>query len=147
LLKGVDRNACWQTLLPLAVSFGLRISEVVGLKWKDVDWLGKTIQLERGVVKQIVDDVKSPYSAGTMVCADELLEMLKQWKQITQFSAPEDWVFASPFKLGSQPLCYTYIWETLTDAAEQAGMGHLSSHVSGFCRYSCGRTAEANASR
>jgi integrase len=46
-------------MLLVAVSFGLRISEVLGLKWKDLDWLRKTISIERGVVKQIVGDVKS----------------------------------------------------------------------------------------
>jgi integrase len=129
MLEVLGQDASWRTMLLLAVSFGLRISELLGLKWKDVDWLGKTIRLERGVVKQIVDDVKSPYSARTMVCADELLEVLKQWKQTTQFPAPEDWIFASPSKLGRQPLSYTHVWETLTDAAEKAGIGHVSSHV------------------
>src|SRR5438477_1270671 len=122
--RGTD--VCWRTILLLAVSFGLRISEVLGLKWKDVDWFGKTLRIERGVVKQIVDDVKSVRSAGTMVCADDLLEVLKQWKQTTQFSDSEDWMFASPVKLGRQPLSYTHVWETLTDAAEKAGIGHIS---------------------
>jgi len=40
--------------------------------WHDVDWLGGTLRIERGVVKQIVDEVKSSHSARTMVCADEL---------------------------------------------------------------------------
>jgi integrase len=71
--------------LLLAVSFGLRISEVLGLKWKDVDWLEKTICIERGVVKQIVDGVKSNRFARTMVCADELLEVLNHWRQTTEF--------------------------------------------------------------
>ena len=102
---------------------------MLGLKWKDVDWFGKTLRIERGVVKQIVDDVKSVRSAGTMVCADDLLEVLKQWKQTTQFSDSEDWMFASPVKLGRQPLSYTHVWETLTDAAEKAGIGHISSHT------------------
>lgn len=86
-------------MLLVVVSFGLRISELLGLKWQDVDWLGKTIRIERGVVKQIVDDVKTNCSARTMVCADELLEVLNRWKQTTQFSAPDDWIFASPSKL------------------------------------------------
>jgi integrase len=50
----------------LAVSFGLRVSEVLGLKWSDVDWLHKTISIQRGVVKQIVGSVKSEYSACSM---------------------------------------------------------------------------------
>ncbi len=129
LLKTLGNNACWRTILLLAVSFGLRISEVLGLKWKDVNWLGKTIRIERGVVKQIVDDVKSSCSARTMVCADELLEVLKVWRQTTQFSQLDDWMFASPTKLGRQPLSYTHVWERLTDMAAKAGIGHVSSHV------------------
>jgi integrase len=129
LMETLGNNTCWRTMLLLAVSFGLRISEVLGLKWKDVDWLGKTIRIERGVVKQIVDDVKSSCSARTMVCADELLEVLKVWRQTTQFSQPDDWMFASPAKLGRQPLSYTHVWETLTYTAAKAGIGHVSSHV------------------
>ena len=129
LLGPLRADACLRTMLLLAVSFGLRISEVLGLKWKDVDWLGKTIRIERGVVKQIVDDVKSGNSARAMVIADDLLDVLKQWRQTTQFSAAEDWIFASAAKLGRQPLSYTYVWETLSDAAQKAGIGHVSSHT------------------
>ncbi len=128
LLETLRSNACFHTMLLLTVSFGLRISEVLGLKWKDVDWLGRTIRIERGVVKQIVDEVKSFYSARTMIIADELLNVLKEWKQTTQFSASEDWIFASPMKLGCQPISYTYVWETLSAAATRAGIGHVSSH-------------------
>lgn len=107
----------------------MRISELLGLKWKDVDWLGKTVRIERGVVKQIVDEVKSSHSARTMVIADELLRVLQHWRQTSQFSGPEDWIFASPAKLGNQPLSYTLIWMVLSSAATKAGLGHISSHV------------------
>lgn len=129
LLEAVGGDVCLRTMFLLAVSFGLRISEVLGLKWKDVDWLGKTIRIERGVVKQIVDDVKSSCSARTMACADELLDVLKHWRQTTQFSDTEDWVFASAYKLGRQPLGYTFVWEKLGVAAKDAGIGHISSHT------------------
>lgn len=129
LLGTLGKDACWRTILLLAVSFGLRISELLGLKWSDVDWLNKTVRIERGVVKQIVDNVKTNCSARTMTCADELLEVLKQWRQITQFSTPEDWMFASPVKLGRQPYGYTHVWRTLGKAAKVAGIGHVSSHV------------------
>ncbi len=116
-------------MLLLAVSFGLRVSELLGLKWCDVDWLGKSVRIERSVVKQIVDDVKTECAARTMVCADELLDVLKQWRQTTQFSGSEDWMFASPVKLGRQPFSYTFVWDVLSDAAEKAGIGHVSSHT------------------
>lgn len=64
LLEAIADDPRWRTMLLIAVSFGLRISEVLGLKWKDVDWLNKTVTIERGAVKQIVGDVKSRGSAG-----------------------------------------------------------------------------------
>ena len=129
LLETLNHDPCFRTIVLLAVSFGLRISEVLGLKWCDVDWLGKTLRIERGVVKQIVDSVKTSHSARTMACADELLDLLKHWRQTTQFSAPEDWMFASLYKLGRQPLGYTYVWNNLGSAALKAGIGHVSSHT------------------
>jgi integrase len=128
-LRTLGNDPCWRTFLLLSVGLGLRISETLGLQWKDVDWLGKTVRIERGVVKQIVDDVKTNCSARTMVCADEFLEALKLWKQTTQFSAPEDWVFASPVQLGRLPLSYSYVYETLARTAEQLGVEHVSPHV------------------
>jgi len=68
LLAQFRDDLCFRTILLLAVSFGLRVSEALGLKWKDIDWLGKTLRIERGVVKQIVDDVKSANSAKTRNC-------------------------------------------------------------------------------
>lgn len=128
LLDALNDDVPLRTLLLLAISFGLRISEALGLKWKDVDWLNKTIRIERGVVKQIVDEVKTNHSARTMVIADDLLEQLKLWRQESQFSTGEDWIFASPAKLGRQPLSYTYVWESLDAAGKSAGLGHISSH-------------------
>jgi len=64
-----------------------------------------------------------------MACADELLDMLKLWRRSNEFSREADWVFASPWKIGRQPICYTFVRETLTDAAVKAGIGHLSSHA------------------
>jgi len=118
-----------QTLFTVQLSLGLRISEVLGLMWKDIDWLGKSINLERGVVAQIVDDVKTEASRRRMPVSDGLLEVLRQWKSVSQFSESDDWVFASPWKLGRRPICYTHIWESLDAASKKAGIPHVSSHA------------------
>jgi len=73
--------------------------------------------------------VKSRGSARKMSCAEELIELLSRWKQESQFTNHEDWIFASPFKLGRQPLCYTLVWKRLSEGAVSAGIGHVSSHV------------------
>jgi integrase len=69
---------------------GLRISEALALRWEDVDWLGSRLSVRRGIVEQVVDDVKTEGSAKTFNLAGELLERLKAWKQLAQFSGAGD---------------------------------------------------------
>ena len=58
----------------------------------------------------------------------EMLEILKAWKQTTQFSAEDDWMFASPVKLGRQPWSYDQVWRSFLSAASAAGIGKLGTH-------------------
>jgi integrase len=133
-----EEDPCFRTMVILAISFGLRISEVLGFKWCDVDWLNKTLRIERGVVKQIVDNVKTSHSARTMACADEVLGLLKNWRQTSLFSTNEDWMFASIYKLGRQPVGYTSLHLRLEQPHQGFGTGwHRPckfSHVPALCR-------------
>jgi len=117
------------TMALLSVCLGLRFSEALALRCGDVDWLGSRLSIWRGIVNQIVGDVKTQGSAKTFNLASELLERLKSWKQSSQFSGSEDWVFASPFKLGRLPYSYTGTRQELERASKAAGIGHISSHA------------------
>jgi integrase len=119
----------FNTLALMCVCFGLRISEALALKWADVDWLNGTLRVERGIVQQVVDDVKTDDSRKTLTISEELLNVLKIWKQKTQFSALEHWVFASPVQLGRLPYSYTGVKQELQRAADAAGLGPLRSHA------------------
>jgi integrase len=116
------------TIALLSCCLGLRISECLGLKWCDVDWLNSTLRVERGIVSQRVDDVKTTESRKQMAIDPELLEVLKRWKQSTQFVAPEDWMFASPVQLGRLPWSYDQVWRMYQKAAGKAGIGGLGTH-------------------
>jgi len=129
LLGRFKASVCFRTMLLLLVSFGLRVSELLGLKWKDIDWLNRTLRIERGMVRQTVDDVKTKESAQAMTIADELLDVLKVWRQSTEFSADDDWMFASPVKLGRQPFSYTHVLTTICDAAREARVGPVGTHT------------------
>jgi integrase len=117
------------TIALLCICFGLRISECLALRWSDVDWLNKRLRVERGIVERNVDDVKTDESRKSLVIADELLERLKTWKQTTQFSADDHWIFASPLKIGRLPYSYTGVWRELDRASEAAGLGHMGTHT------------------
>lgn len=139
------------TLALVCVCFGLRISEALALQWRDVDFLNSTLSVERGIVAQIVDDTKTDASRKSLPIASDLLERLKLWKQITQFPAETDFVFASPQKIGRLPYSYTGVSRILRHGAKKAGIGHLStqriqtqlSHVAGLDWYS-GRNPDAS---
>jgi integrase len=116
------------TMALLCVCLGLRISEALALRWADVDWLDSKLSVQRGIVEQVVADVKTEGSARTFNLTSELLERLKSCKQRSDFSGAEDWVFASPIKLGRLPYSYTGVWRELERATEAAKIGHLGTH-------------------
>lgn len=89
-----------RTLALLCVSFGLRISECLALKWSDVDWLNGTLQIVRGIVRQHVGPVKTTESERKMSADPELLATLKNWKHATKFAAESDWMFATRYNWG-----------------------------------------------
>jgi integrase len=55
--------------------------------------------------------------------------MSKTWKETTQFSAPGDWIFASPTRLGRLPWSYPRVWGAFQKAAEVAKVGKLATHT------------------
>jgi integrase len=122
-------SSCGQPIILLCVCFGLRISECLGLKWSDVDWLDGKLRIERGIVCQNVDDVKTINSERAMSIDPELLTVLKAWKQNTQFRADGDWMFASPVKIGRLPFSYTGVLDAFQRAASESGIGTLGTHA------------------
>ena len=119
----------FRTMALLCVCFGLRISECLALKWSDVDWLNGKLRIERGIVRQRVDDVKTVYSHKQMSIDPELLEILKAWKQASHFSQDGDWLFASPVQLGRLPWSYPYVFRVFQRAANSAGIGGVPTHT------------------
>jgi integrase len=111
------------------VCFGLRISEALALRWSDVDWLDKTLSIERRIVAQHVDATKTAESHRKMSIDSAMLDVLKLCKQTSQFAEPSDWIFASPTSLGRLPWSYVQVWDYYSYAGRDAGIGHVSTHV------------------
>ena len=119
----------FHTMALLSVCFVLRISECLALKWSDVDWLNGKLRIERAIVRQHVDDVKTVYSQKQMSIDPDLLARLKTWKQASQFPADGDWLFASPVQLGRLRWSYPHVLRVFHKAAEKAGIGKLPTHT------------------
>lgn len=118
----------FHTIALVRVCFGLRISEALALKWCDVDWLSGKLSVERGIVRQRVDEVKTETSHKSITVTETMIEALKTWKQTTQFSAQEDWIFASPAQLGRLPWSADSVNDAYKKAASAAKVAHVSTH-------------------
>jgi integrase len=68
-------------------------------------------------------------SGKQMPIAEELLTELKRWHAATQFSAPGDWVFASPVQLRRLLWSYDQIWRVYQKAAKAAGIAAFGTHT------------------
>lgn len=119
----------FRTLALLCVCCGLRVSECLALRWSDVDWFNGKLTVERAIVRQHVDDVKTETSHRRMTLDAGLLHILKVWKQTTQFSTQEDWIFASPAQIGRLPWSYPHILKLFGKTAKDAGLDHVSTHT------------------
>ena len=78
----------------LAMSLGLRVSEILGLRWTDIDFDAKTVAIRRSVVNRNVEETKTAASAQVLPLHDDLARELKAWKDSREVI--EGWVFGSP---------------------------------------------------
>ena len=102
LLLGELANPA-RLLVFLNVATGLRISEALGLKWRDVDFSDGHILLSRAVVHQHLGDMKTEASQKPVPIDGALLQALEDWSRQTLYRQNDDWVFASPDMRGKQP--------------------------------------------
>jgi integrase len=117
-------NDPYRTMVVMALSTGLRCSELFALQWIDFDWDRLTLLVRRAIVDGIVGDVKTKYSQSGLPLDPALAEILFTWKRASMFGQEGDWVFASPQKAGEVPLRSTAVLEDhIKPAVVSAGLG------------------------
>ena len=92
-----------RTLVLLAVTTGLRRSELFALKWKDVDFQGKQICVTRSIVQNVIGVCKTESSQKPVPAHDDLMKAFREWRGQTPYQSSESWVFASPANQGRRP--------------------------------------------
>jgi integrase len=119
----------YRTMAVLAGALGLRCSEFDGLIWSDISFDNQLLSVERAVVRGRVDDVKTRFSKQKLPLDPAVMEVLKRWKEQSQFTHEEDWVFASSAKLGKKPIHAQAAQDwALAPAGIKAGLGRIGWH-------------------
>jgi integrase len=88
----------------VAATTGLRVSELLALRWHDCDFDGGEICLSRGIVRQHIGEMKTEASRKPVPMEAGLADVLTIWRGQCAYNESEDYVFASMEKHGKQPL-------------------------------------------
>lgn len=93
-----------RVMVTICATTGLRVSEVLGLKWQDIDFETGLADVQKSVVDGAIGGCKSETSKQS-VPLDELARTeLQSWRHITMYAADTDWIFASERLFGKMPI-------------------------------------------
>jgi integrase len=84
-----------RTMVVVAQSTGLRVSEILALKWEDIDFESLAMRVTRKVVNGRVSRLKTEYSEDDLPLDPDFAAQLLEWKRQDGPSI-ENWVFPSP---------------------------------------------------
>jgi integrase len=124
------REPC-RTMAFLDAATGLRISELLALKWADINFEALEINVHRAIVYGVIGRCKSKASKKPVPLDPFLAEVLWKWRLTTPYNQSDDWVFASPKMNGRKPYLPGMLirWH-LRPAAERAGVeGRIGWHT------------------
>src|SRR5258708_35219631 len=78
-----------RTLVLLAFGTGVRMSELFGLKWHDIDFQNNEISVTRSIVFQVVGPCKTEASQKPVPLDPRLADALHTWRRSTNYRAAD----------------------------------------------------------
>ena len=109
----------------VAMTVGLRVSEILGLQWKDFDFYQNTVSVQRAWVVGEVGDVKTRYSKKKVPLDPSLVAALLSYR--LKYECCE-WVFANPDT--NRPWWAHHIQhQRIVPAGARAKLGRIGWHT------------------
>jgi integrase len=115
-----------RTMVLVVGCLGLRVSEMLGLQWGDIDFLNLTVRIQRSVVEGEVNATKTEASASALPLDPVLREVLMAHRMRSSYRADSDFVFAGA--RGRPPWPDGLLTDHLKPAAVRAGVGAMGWH-------------------
>ena len=128
IFQEIDR-----ALYVVAAMTGLRLGELVALRWRDVDWPAARIRVRQNYVRGRYGPPKSRRSTRSVPMADEVGGVLDRLFQASAWQGEDHLVFAHPASGG--PLAKANVTRRLHQALADAG---LDDHVFHDLRHTFG---------
>ena len=117
-----------RVLILVAALTGLRQSELLGLRWRDIDWGAQRIRVRNTFVRgEHSSDGKSDLSTRRSVpMADRAARALETWSRRTAYGTDDDFVFAHPHT--RKPLDRSKVTKRFKAACRDAGVRPVRFH-------------------
>jgi integrase len=80
----------------VAFSTGLRVSELLGLKWEDIHFDTMEIRPCRAIVDQVIGPLKTDASDKPVPMDTALADVLMEWRGKRPYNQDADFIFGSP---------------------------------------------------
>lgn len=114
----IDAAEQWfKPVIALGAFAGLRRGEIAALKLTDIDFLGRSIRVDRQIQKPLrkEPEIREPKhgSNRTVYAPDELLVMLSEHVKNVGVYSDEQWLFAGKNGYPKLPTGLQYRWDTL----------------------------------
>lgn len=131
LLAELEHDGPYHLMAFMATVTGLRASELLALKWGDLNVAAGEIHLRRGIVCQHIGTLKTETSEKPIAMDSALAAALLDWRGRCPYNQETDYVFASAEKRGDQPLWpSSAMSKHIRPAAIRAGITkHVRWHV------------------
>ena len=113
----------YKTIVITIASLRLRVSELVALKWGDLDFENLTVQVARGFVRGVINSTKTDASEDLLPLDPDLAELLLAHRGRAAYVSDSDYVFANE---SGQP---RWPESLLTPAAAKAGVSRAGWHT------------------
>lgn len=117
----------YRTMVVMAGCLGLRVSELVALKWEDIDFLAMTVNIKRSFVRGEINPTKTNASEGTLPMNEDLADMLRAHRLRAKFRDPTDYVFANDSGAVRWP--ESILTRHIKPAANMAKIGNVGWHT------------------
>jgi len=117
----------YRTMVITAACLGLRVSELVALKWADVDFQSLTVKVVRSFVRGEINPTKTEASESTLPLDGGLADALLVHRAKSACNSDSDFVFAG--ESGKVRWPDAILADYLKPAAVKAGVGNIGWHT------------------
>ena len=117
----------YRTMVLIAGSLGLRVSEILGLRWGDINWDSLTILVQRSVVHGKVYGTKTEASRKPMPIDPQIAEALLTYRRQAIYVKQGDYIFAGDN--GNPRWGGIMLTDHIKPAAVRAGIGKVGWHT------------------